>query len=134
VKKTRQEEEEEGGKKNKNKTKSWRRSRRTWRRMVVTLDCGGGLLGLRHCQQVVNGFLDGPGFRNGVCEMKRNGFQNDTKLVWSRKMKQQQEPTRGVRQRKRPAGKQRIQAVAAAYPPIAKTEKTFRLPIDYYQV
>ncbi|KAH9535774.1 hypothetical protein CY35_17G071200 [Sphagnum magellanicum] len=102
--------------------------------MVVTLDCGGGLLGLTHCQQVVNGFLDGPGFRNGVCEMKRNGFQNDTKLVWSRKMKQQQEPTRGVRQRKRPAGKQRIQAVAAAYPPIAKTEKTFRLPIDYYQI
>ncbi len=102
--------------------------------MVVTLDCGGGLLGLTHCQQVVNGFLDGPGFRNGVCEMKRNGYQNDAKLVWSRKMKQQQELTRGVRQRKRPAGKQRIQAVAAAYPPIAKTEKTFRLPIDYYQV
>lgn len=28
----------------------------------------------------------------------------------------------------------RIHAVASAYPPIAQTEKTFRLPIDYYQV
>lgn len=28
----------------------------------------------------------------------------------------------------------RVQAVASAYPPIAQTEKTFRLPIDYYQV
>lgn len=30
--------------------------------------------------------------------------------------------------------KVRVQAVASAYPPIAQTEKTFRLPIDYYQV
>lgn len=28
----------------------------------------------------------------------------------------------------------RVQAVASAYPPIAQTEKTFRLPIDYYQI
>jgi hypothetical protein len=28
----------------------------------------------------------------------------------------------------------RVHAVASAYPPIAQTEKTFRLPIDYYQV
>jgi hypothetical protein len=32
------------------------------------------------------------------------------------------------------AGRLRVQAVASAYPPIAQTEKTFRLPIDYYQV
>lgn len=30
--------------------------------------------------------------------------------------------------------KNRIRAVASAYPPVAKTERTFRLPIDYYQV
>ncbi|XP_024359405.1 protein ACCUMULATION AND REPLICATION OF CHLOROPLASTS 6, chloroplastic [Physcomitrium patens] len=30
--------------------------------------------------------------------------------------------------------KVRVQAVASAYPPIAQTEKTFRLPIDYYQI
>ena len=112
---------------------------------MLAVECVG-LLGLRHSQggaavpPCFVGGVEGDEFarlgrvrvvpRRGRCEGSQSRIE--VCVVGSGS-----ERGRG---RGRAAGKGRwgdkclVQAVASAYPPIAQTEKTFRLPIDYYQV
>ena len=109
--------------------------------MMLAMECGG-LLGVRQSQggAAVGGQRGGGGGWAEVAQLLQRGDAAGRARVGVRVApgvgsgRTQLRVGVETRRRGREQAKFRVRAVASAYPPIAQTEKTFRLPIDYYQV
>lgn len=100
---------------------------------MLAVECGG-LLGLRHSQGGAAVLRCGRGDEFaplGSVRVVVRGWR--ARRIEVCVVESGSDKGRG-RARSRGGNKFCVRAVASAYPPIAQTEKTFRLPIDYYQV